>query len=184
MEELDELIGCQIPIVKNDQLTYMKVISRERDDAGNLIGECNPTSSLVTHIYNMEFPDGHYEHYTSNILAEALYSSVDDGGFDSAYLCEICDYQCDATAVTSKHGFVTCKNGNQVPVITTNGWHFKLLWRDGSTTWTTLRVLKHYEPLMLAEYAKRVGITDQPAFRWWVSLTLRQRHRLVLKIKT
>ena len=61
--------------------------------------------------------------------------------------------------------------------ITTNGWTFYVEWRDDTTTWVPLSVLKESNPLMLADYVISMGIEKYPAFAWWIpSVTLKRKY--------
>ena len=53
MEELDEHIRQQVTISKADGPIVVKVVSRYRDDAGNLVGKRNVRLQLDTRIYNV-----------------------------------------------------------------------------------------------------------------------------------
>jgi hypothetical protein len=46
--------------------------------------------------------------------------------------------------------------------------------------WVPLSDLKEAQPIEMAEYARAMGLEDQPAFSWWVSRTI-QRARRILK---
>jgi hypothetical protein len=67
---------------------------------------------------------------------------------------------------------------------TTDGWYLKVCWKEGSTTWETLRDLKESSPIEVAEYAMANDLCEQPAFAWWVPFTLKKRDRIVANIKT
>jgi hypothetical protein len=66
----------------------------------------------------------------------------------------------------------------------TYGWKICCQWKDGSTTWESLRDLKESHPLEMAEYAITQGIDHEPAFNWWVPQVLRLRKRIVSLVKT
>ena len=44
-------------------------------------------------------------------------------------------------------------------------------------------LLKNAEPIMLAEYAKSMKISREPAFLWWVPYTLHERSQLHSEVK-
>ena len=54
--------------------------------------------------------------------------------------------------------------------MTTRGWEVFVSWKDGSSDWISLKDLKDSYPVQLAEYAIASGISDEPAFAWWVRL--------------
>ena len=82
-----------------------------------------------------------------------------------------------------KDSFVYQVNGQPIPKITTKGWNIKVRWNDDSTTWVPMGLLKNTEPLMLAEYAKKMKIDKEPAFFWWVPHTLRKKSCFLSKVK-
>ena len=80
MEHLDEYILTRISLSATNGPELVKVISRKRDGSGKLIGTKHAKTALDTRIYNAQFPDGHFEQYTTNVLSESLYNSCDDDG--------------------------------------------------------------------------------------------------------
>ena len=59
---------------------YAKVIKRRKDQEGNPVGVANNNPILDTREYVVEFMDGHEETMTANLIAEHLFSQVDDDG--------------------------------------------------------------------------------------------------------
>ena len=185
IEQVDEHIGQQIQLNKNDYPVLVKIVSRQQDAAGSLIGRKNPDPKLDSRIYNVQYPDGHFERYSTNVLSEALNETMDHDGYDKSYISEICGYRKNMKhAITKEIGFVKSHNGRNVPVITTKGWKVNVRWLDGSTNWIPLNVFKNSQPLILANYAKTMKIHDEPAFLWWVPHVLRKASRLLSKVKT
>ena len=134
MEHLDEHIGQKIQLNKNDSPVLVKIVSRKRDAAGNLTGKKNPDPKLDSRIYNVQYPDGHFERYSTNVLSEALNETMDHDGYDKSYISEICGYRKNMKhAITKENGFVKSHNGRDVPVITTKGWKVNVRWLNGST---------------------------------------------------
>ena len=50
--------------------------------------------------------------------------------------------------------------------ITTTGWKLCIQWKDGSTDWVALKDINHSYPIVLADYARKENIDDEPAFAW------------------
>ena len=69
------------------------------------------------------------------------------------------------------------------PKQTTKGWELLIQWKDQSTEWVSLRMLKESDPLRLAEYAVSNHIDQEPAFAWWVPWTLKRRNRILKAMK-
>ena len=185
MEQLDEHIGQYITLIQNDMPVLVQVASRHRDATGSLVGKKNDVPQLDSRIYNVKYPDGHYEQYAANVLTEALHQQLDDQGYDTSFIKEICGYRIDRKAAVPKdRAFVTSANGRKKPVITTKGWSLNVRWMDDSTTWIPLAILKNSEPILVAEYATAMGLKNEPVFRWWVSHALRRKSHLISKVKT
>jgi hypothetical protein len=55
-------------------------------------------------------------------------------------------------------------NGKKVIKCSTKGWELCCEWRDGSTSWQSLKDLKESHPLQVAEFAYMAGIAGEPAF--------------------
>jgi hypothetical protein len=65
----------------------------------------------------------------------------------------------------------------------TQGWRICCQWKDGSTTWESLKDLKESHPLEMAEYAIAQGIQHEPAFNWWVPQVLWLCARIISLVK-
>ena len=179
-KDLDEYIGAQVTLPDSDGLQVLcRVKGRKRDSSGATIGEYNSNPILDSRVFDVEYPDGRIEAFSTNVIAESLYGQVDDEGFDIGILDEIVDHSKSDTAVPMKEGFV-----NNKPVITTKGWKVKVRWKDGSHDWFPLSHIKNSNPVLMAEYAVLKKIDKEPAFRWWVPHTIKKRARMINKVKT
>lgn len=58
-----------------------------------------------------------------------------------------------------------------------------LQFTDGTMAWLPLKDVKESNPIKLAEYAIQNRIDEELAFKWWVSLVIRKRNRMVNKVK-
>ncbi len=65
----------------------------------------------------------------------------------------------------------------------TYGWKICCQWKDGSTTWESLKDLKESHPLEMAEYAVTQGIDHKPTFNWWVPQVLGLRKCIIFLVK-
>ena len=63
-------------------------------------------------------------------------------------------------------------------------WKFNIKWRDGTTTWVSLKDLKESNPIEVAEYVTAHDIQDKPAFAWWVPYTLQKRDRIISRVNS
>jgi hypothetical protein len=181
-QDLDKYIGAQILLPGPDGVEVLcRVKGRKRTADGTAIGTPNPNPILDTRIFEVEFPDGHVDAYTTNVIAESLYSNVDDDGFNTGLLDEIIDHKKSDNAIPIEKG-LTGKDNK--PVITTKGWKIKILWKDGTTNWLPMSQVKSSNPVELAEYAVAASINKEPAFNWWVSTVLKKRTRMINKVAT
>ena len=78
------------------------MIRRARDPNGELIGKSSGNPLLDSSVYEVEFEDGAVERYHANIIAEHIYSQVDQDGYGRALLDEIIDHKSDGNAVPSQ----------------------------------------------------------------------------------
>jgi hypothetical protein len=120
-DSYDKYISAQVLLPVGDSLTSARVTGRKRDDNGNPVGLANRNPLLDTRIYEVEFPDGHSQEFAANIIAESLYSQVDDEGREFALLGEILDHTKDSSAVSKDDGYVEKSGANPQRRRTTKG---------------------------------------------------------------
>ena len=188
LEQLDQYIGASvvIPGTTNGVEPVLALIKgRKRDHLGNPIGLPNDNPILDTRIYQLEFPDGRVEEYGMNIIAENLISHTDENGWDTGIFEEIISARTDPNvAIPQGEHATTNINGRDKPIITTKGWEILIRWKDQSTSWLPLSVVKESYPVQLSEYAIANQIHNEPAFKWWTHHTLKKRDRIINKINT
>lgn len=175
----DAYVTAQVQLPRDDTLELGTITRRKRDQEGRLIGKYDPNPALDTRVYEVEFPDGQTLEYSANIIAENLYSQVDEEGHHQVMMDEIVDHKSDNSAVQPDDGWVTVR-GRRRRRITTKGWKLCVRWKDGSTSWEPLSDLKEAYPVQTAEYAVNNKLEHQPAFAWWVGAVLRRRDRIII----
>ncbi len=142
-----------IPRDGDDGPEFAKVTKRLRDKDGLPIGKANNNPILDTRMYEVEYPDGHKASLAANAIAENMFAQVDDEGNRHVLFEEIVDHRTDGSEVKQQDAFLTTRNGNKRRRETTKGWEILVQWKDGSTTWITLKDMKNSYPVQLAEYA-------------------------------
>ncbi|KAI2504020.1 Reverse transcriptase (RNA-dependent DNA polymerase) [Fragilaria crotonensis] len=167
-----------------EDVHYGRVTKRLRDADGRPIGMANENPMLDTREYEVEFMDGHSEALAANLIAQHLYSQIDEEGNRHMLLDDIVDHRRTAQAIDKADAFVSMANGVKRRKQTTQGWQLLCQWRDGSTNWVNLKDMKHSYPVQVAEYAFANRIDDEPAFAWWVSQVIKKRIRVVAKLKS
>jgi hypothetical protein len=183
-EAYDQWLTAKVLLERGGPPESATVIGRKRDHDGVPIGRANSNPLLDTREYEVEFADGTVQAVTANVIAESVYSQVDENGRSYTILQEITDHHFSDNAVKKEDGWVTNKLGVRKRKVTTQGVEFTVEWRDGSTSRIALKDLKEANPVKVAEYAVANKIDDEPAFAWWVRDVLKRRERVVKKLKT
>ena len=144
----------------------------------------NANPMLDTRQYEVEFANGATDVFTANLIAENLYSQVDDEGRSHSIMSEILDHKSDGAAVRKDDGMELSKDGSSRPRRTTKGWKLLVAWKGGTSSWITLKDLKESYPVEVAEYALPNKILEEPAFSWWARHILKKRDRITRKVKS
>lgn len=143
----------------------------------------NPFASTL--LYDVVLPDGQVKEYSANLVAENILSQVDDDGYSMTLMEAIVDHRKDeATAVPMSDKYLITQSGQRRLRKTTKGWKLLVRWKDGSEAWIDLKDMKESHPVETAEFAKARGISDEPAFAWWVPYTLRKRDVILSAVKS
>lgn len=183
--DLEVFLDAEVMLPKDGQhLQAGRVIGRSKDANGKTIGLFNANPIINTQVYDVIFPDGSIKQYGANIIAENIFSQVDEYGYRHQLLRNIVSHKSDGTAITKENGFTTSKNGNRARKHTTKGWYFEVEWADGTTSWVKLKDLKADNPIELAEYCEMHDLLDEPAIAWWASFTLKKRNQIISKVKS
>ena len=154
-----------------------------KERLANRTGRAHANPLFDTREYVVEFTDGSSKNYFANVIAECMYAQVDSEGRQFQLLQEITDHRSDNSAISAADGFMTSRNGNRVPKVTTRGCSLLVSWKDGSSDWIPLKDIKDSYPVQVAEYAVTNKIAHEPAFNWWVPTVMRKRNRIVAKVK-
>ena len=180
-EVMDGYITAQVLLPRNDEMILGTVIERSVDEHGVPIGRSNNNPILDSREYRVEFEDGEVLEYAANVIAENLYSQVDSEGRRYLLMDSIIDHKSDKNAVAKDDEFVVV-NGKRHKKKTTEGWSFNIQWKDGTTTWEPLKLLKETNPVDVADYVVANKIASEPAFSWWVPFTLKTRSRIIASV--
>jgi len=183
-ESYDQYIAAEVRLPKDGNKVIGTVVARKRDHDVNPVGCSHPNPILDTRVYQVTFPDGNSAEYSANMIAECLYSQVDDEGRQYLLLEAIVDHKRTVEALANEEIFQVSYNGNIHKRMTTKGWKLCVTWKDGSTSWETLADMKHSFPVQVAEYAMANKLQDSPAFRWWVPDVLKRKMRMIKAVKS
>ena len=183
-DEYDGYLSAEIKLMRNGVESMGKVVARTTNENGERIGKANANPMFDDRLYDCEFLDGSTDTYTTNIIAESMFSQVDDEGRSFAIIQDITDHRKNGSAVDSDDKYFTDNRGRVRERRTTVGWSLNCEMKDGSSMWLPLKDLKESYPIQVAEYAVANKIADEPAFRWWIKHVLKKRDRLISKVKT
>jgi hypothetical protein len=181
----DTYLNMELAIPRDsDGPEFARVTKCLKDKDGLPIDRANHNPILDTRMYKVEYPDGHKASLAFNAIAENMFAQVDDEGNRHVLFEEIIDHRTDGTEVKQQDAFLTMRNGNKRQRETTKGWEILIQWKDGSTTWVSMKDSKGSYPVQLAEYATQRQIAAEPAFAWWICNVLQKRNRIIAKLKT
>jgi hypothetical protein len=168
----DELLLTEPLLPKDGVMVRAKIIGRKRDINDNPVGTFNVNPLLNTRVYLAEFPDGHIQELSANIIAEAIYSSMSDDGYEEQIFHDIIDHRQLYDDPNNLHQF------------TTKGWEICVAWTDGTSSWHKMVEIKNSFPLALAEYVNANDLQNYPAFSWCVSHTFHKRKHAIKAVKS
>jgi predicted transcriptional regulator len=80
VDTYDQYVGSHVRVSIGDEIRSGKVVRRKRELDGTVTGRANANSMLDTRTYEIEFPDGHSDEYTANVIAENMYAQCDIEG--------------------------------------------------------------------------------------------------------
>ena len=79
---LDLYLDAEVLLPQDGEyMRSARVIGRATDANGIPVGTYNSNPVLNTRIFNVMFPDGNIQQYSANIIAENIYSQVDEEGY-------------------------------------------------------------------------------------------------------
>lgn len=111
-----------------EDVHYGRVTKRLRDADGKPIGMANENPMLDTREYEVEFMDGHSEALAANLIAQHLYSQIDEEGNRHMLLDDIVDHRRTAQAIDKADAYVCMANGVKRRKQTTQGWQLLCQW--------------------------------------------------------
>ncbi len=135
VEAFHKYITTEVLLPTKDSHQLGKVTNCKQDIHGNLIGCANQNPILNTRIYEVTFPIGLPAEYTANIIAECLYSQIDNEDRQFLLLDNIIDWKKTKESVNDHDIFQISHNENIHKLHTTKGWNLCVFWKDGSTSW-------------------------------------------------
>ena len=136
-----------------DRPKFSRVKKRLKDANERPIVIANENPILDSHMYEVEYNDGHTESLEANLITDDLFTHVHQAGNRFTILDSITGKRAYGTQVLQQYEFVHTSTGTKIRVNTTNGWEICIQWKNGSTTWNTLKHVKYSYPFHMAEFA-------------------------------
>ena len=100
LPDYDVYINSKLVLPQDgDHMISARVIGQSKSDKGNIKGIFDTNPILDTQVCNVMFPDGSTQQYAVNIIAENLYSQVDEDGCRYQLLDSIIDHKTDGKAI-------------------------------------------------------------------------------------
>ena len=113
-----------------------------------------------------------------------MLTQVDLDGYSLSLMDSIIDHQRDPSqAILIEDKYITTKSGQKWLRKTMKEWKLLIKWKDKSKAWINLADMKEAHPVETVEYARAKGISNEPAFAWWVPYTLRKREVILAAVK-
>jgi hypothetical protein len=178
------LINIDVFLLKGEGNALTKVMRRSVDSNGKVIGKFNENLLLNTILYKCKFEDGTTKEYTANMIASNIFQESDADGYSSLFLYHIINHKHSGDATSVEDKFFVTKSGTKRMHQTSVGWKLLVQWNDGLRQWIALKILKESNPVQVMEYTIACGISDEPAFAWWVPYMLRKRDVIALVVNS
>ena len=160
-DSYDNYINMEIALDQGEeQPEYARVKKQLKDNQGRPIGIESENTIINTRMYEVKYQDVHTVALAANIIAENIFSQVDEEGNHSVLFDEIVDVRKYGTHVLQQDAFVTTSSGTQRRFTTTKFWEVNLKWKDINTSWNKLKDIKDSHPVQLAEYAVENRISE------------------------
>ena len=117
-----------------------KVRGRTTDVDGEVKGSYNENPLLNTLSYDVVFDDGEVKEYSANVIAENMFSQVDQDGYHVQMLDSIVDHASEDDAVKKENQYITTRSGTKRLRKSTRGWNLLVKWQHGGGQWIPLSV--------------------------------------------
>ena len=129
-----------------------------------IVGIFDNNSVLNTLVNDVEFLDGAVKQYSANVIAMNILVQVESAGRNFKTLYGIVDYKRYESVVSKSDAFITTNRGVINIRQTTIGCKNLIQWKDGTTTWIYLKILKYSNPYEVADFVVARGVSDETLF--------------------
>ena len=180
----NKIINAEVMIQNGNEMSMGKVARQSLDTDGRTTGTYHDNPFLNTVTYDIELSDGQVKEYGANIIAENMLTQVNSDGYSLSLMDSIVDHCKDPSeTIPVEEKYIATKSGQRRLHKTMKGWELLIKWKDKSKVWIKLTDMKEAHLVETAEYEKARGISNEPAFAWWVPYTLRKREVILAAVK-
>jgi hypothetical protein len=181
VDTYDQYVGDCVRVPIGNEIRSGKVIRRKHELDVTVRGREHANPMLDTRSYEIHFPDGRSDEYTSNVIAENMYAQFDIEGRQFNLMEGIIDHTTDGRAIAPADMYIEHGSNKKVRK-TTKGWHTCVECKDGTTSWESLIDLKESNPVEVAEYSAAKRLLNSPAFVWWAPHVLQKRTKIIADV--
>ena len=121
---------------------------------------------------------------SENIIAENFLSQIYEEGHCQILLDEIIDHRRDGKAIQEEYRFRNTSIVYRRSNMTTKAWNLCVKWKYGSSNWISLKNIKDYYPVKLADYSINNNIKDKTDLSLWVPYVINKRYAIPAKVKS
>lgn len=149
----DPLLQATVLLTWGDRAEVATVKHQKRNNKGNFIGRKHKIPTLDSRIYGCEFPDGEISDVSYNTIAEHIFTQCNSEWYQYQIFQEIVHHRRNKNAVDKGDQMVQVGNKLHKKKAVA-GWDFQGEWKDGSTSWLSLKDLKNANSVDVTLYAK------------------------------
>ena len=143
----------------------MAIVKKRLKDANRIsIGVAYENPILDSRMYEAEYCNGYVAAMADNVIAENLFTQVDQEVNIFVLIKYIINTRTNGTQTLHKYAFVINNSGTKLCKNTTKGWEFCIQWKYGSNTRNKLKDIKDSYPVQMSEYAVKNRILGEPEF--------------------
>ena len=139
-----------------------------KDKTGLPIDRAHNDPIMDTRMYEVEYKDGHKALLAANKIAVNMPAQFNGEGNWHVLFQEIVDHRYEGTEVKEQDALIMTHTGTKHCRETTKGVEVLVQWKDGSTTWVTLKDMKNSYPVHMDSYAVHRRIEGDLVFVWWI----------------
>ena len=136
----DNYVNPSLMLPRGNVLTRGTVIGRKCDARGDPIGNAKTNPILDSRMYRVEFEDGDVCELNANVIAKSMYASCNADGNEYILFDYFINHKSNRKAMTKDSQRIV-HNGRNSLRRSTPGWHLCVQWKDGSTSWQSLKDL-------------------------------------------